>query len=206
RGRRIYAHIEQQLQGKDIGILVNNVGVFSPNIPCDFGKDDVTMEDVWKIVNINVANVPAMTKIVLPGMLQRGRGAIINIASIASVMPIPMVALYSASKAFVDFFTQALSEECRGTGVLVQGIHPGTVQTNMTEKMKVTRFIPDWIFPDTRAFCAAAVASIGHTDYTTGYWSHGLLAAFTRATPKWLAFKNMKMINSKTREIMLKMS
>ncbi|CAL4161993.1 unnamed protein product, partial [Meganyctiphanes norvegica] len=104
QGQEIYAHIEQQLQEKDIGILVNNVGLFSPiimGVPLMsyFGEDDVSMEDVWKTVNVNVANVPAMTKIILPGMLQRGRGAIVNIASMASMLPVPMAALYAASKA-----------------------------------------------------------------------------------------------------------
>ncbi|CAL4065227.1 unnamed protein product, partial [Meganyctiphanes norvegica] len=206
RGREIYAYIEQQLQGKDIGILVNNVGVFAPDILSNFGEDDVTMEDVWKTVNINVANVPSMTKIVLPGMLHRGRGAIINIASMASIVPMPMGALYSASKAFVDFFTQALSEECRGTGVIVQGVHPGMVQTNLTEKMKATGSIPDFVFPDTRTFCGSAVASIGHTDYTTGYWTHGVQTAMIRAMPRWLAFRVMKSENTKAREMVLKMT
>ena len=55
-------------------------------------------KDIWSHVNVNVASVPAMSKLVLPGMLSRGRGAVVNLASIAGFHPIPLMGIYSATK------------------------------------------------------------------------------------------------------------
>ena len=74
---------------------VNNVGVLLSE-PQEFG--DVSEKDIWSHINVNVASVPAMTKLVLPGMLRRGRGAIVNVSSITSLSPFPMIGIYSATK------------------------------------------------------------------------------------------------------------
>ena len=58
-------------------------------------------KDIWSHVNVNVASVPAMSKLVLPGMLSRGRGAVVNVASIAGFHPIPLMGIYSATKVIV---------------------------------------------------------------------------------------------------------
>lgn len=55
-------------------------------------------KDIWSHVNVNVASVPAMSKLVLPGMLSRGKGAVVNLASIAGFHPIPLMGIYAASK------------------------------------------------------------------------------------------------------------
>ncbi|CAL4107142.1 unnamed protein product, partial [Meganyctiphanes norvegica] len=96
QGQTIYSHIAKELEGKDIGVLVNNVGTLGPAAPTPFSE--VTESEFWGIVNINVGNIPAMTKIVLPGMLKRGRGAIVNLGSIASFQPLPYMQTYAASK------------------------------------------------------------------------------------------------------------
>lgn len=77
---------------------MNNVGFFGAR-PDKF--NDVTEDDIWRYLNVNMASVVAMTKIVLPQMLERKRGAIINISSIAAVTPMPMCAVYSATKVSV---------------------------------------------------------------------------------------------------------
>jgi len=174
-GQSIYAHIAKELEGKDIGVLVNNVGIIGEEIPTLFSE--YSEKVIWDIVNVNVANIPGVTRIVLPGMLQRKRGAIINVGSIASVFPVPMMGIYSASKAFVDFFVQALSAECEGSGVIIQGVHPGVVQSNMTklinEKGK-SKEMPNFLFPSADVYAESALATVGHTDYTHGYWGHSL--------------------------------
>nr|XP_053637227.1 inactive hydroxysteroid dehydrogenase-like protein 1 [Cherax quadricarinatus] len=98
-GRHIYEDVAKHLQDKEIGILVNNVGVMLPH-PMEF--ELASEKDLWGHVNVNVASVPAMTKLVLPGMLTRGKGAIINIASIAGLYPIPLMGIYSATKLTLD--------------------------------------------------------------------------------------------------------
>ncbi|CAL4059354.1 unnamed protein product, partial [Meganyctiphanes norvegica] len=188
-GQSIYDHIAKGLEGKDIGVLVNNVGVIGQQLPTLFCEWEE--KAIWDIVNVNVANVPAVTKIVLPGMIQRQRGAIINISSIASLHPVPMMAMYSASKAFVDFFSQALSVECEGTGVLIQGVHPGLVHSNITknlDKSTDSGNLPSFVFPTADVYVESALSTVGHTDYTHGYWGHSLHRAISK-TMMALPFK-----------------
>ncbi|CAL4113816.1 unnamed protein product, partial [Meganyctiphanes norvegica] len=206
-GQSIYGNIAKELEGKDIGVLVNNVGV-SGQLNRFFHEYEE--KPMWDIMNINVANVPAVTKIVLPGMLQRKRGVIINIGSMASVMPMPTVAMYCASKAFVDFFSQALSAECEGTGVLVQGVHPGLVDSNMTKTYKDHTDmgnLPSVLFPTADVYVDSALATVGHTDYTHGTLGHSLtrvMMLFTKALPFNIGNKVMLKEAIKTREVLEK--
>ncbi|KAK8726956.1 hypothetical protein OTU49_010158 [Cherax quadricarinatus] len=94
-GRTIYDDISKHLEGKEIGILVNNVGVAGSAL-CLF--IDAPEDDIWALVNVNVASVPAMTKLVLPGMIARRKGAIVNISSAAEIFSLPLLQLYCASK------------------------------------------------------------------------------------------------------------
>ena len=81
------------------------------------------------MVQVNVVALAALTKWVLPGMVARGRGRILNVGSTAGFPPGPYMAVYYASKAFVNSFSQALSSELEGTGVTVSVLCPGPVET-----------------------------------------------------------------------------
>lgn len=78
-----------------ISTAVNNVGV-ATDLPNKFLE--VSEKSVWSYLNVNTATVPAMTRLVLPAMVARGRGAIVNISSMASLCPCPLLSIYSASK------------------------------------------------------------------------------------------------------------
>ncbi|XP_063858203.1 inactive hydroxysteroid dehydrogenase-like protein 1 [Scylla paramamosain] len=173
-GRPIYEDIAKGLQGKEIGILVNNVGVLLSE-PQEFG--DVSEKDIWSHVNVNVASVPAMTKLVLPGMLRRGRGAIVNVSSISSLCPVPMIGIYSATKAFVDFFSRALQCEYRNSGITVQTLIPSYVSTNMTKYCDLVHK-PGVFIPTAPTYASSAINTLGYAHHTTGYWSHSLQAYF----------------------------
>jgi short-subunit dehydrogenase len=80
------------------------------------------------------------THAALPGMVERGAGAILNIASIAGFQPIPFMAVYSATKAFVQTFSEAVHEELHGTGVSVTVLCPGPVPTEWGEIASAERF------------------------------------------------------------------
>ncbi|KAK8388350.1 hypothetical protein O3P69_020381 [Scylla paramamosain] len=173
-GRPIYEDIAKGLQGKEIGILVNNVGVLLSE-PQEFG--DVSEKDIWSHVNVNVASVPAMTKLVLPGMLRRGRGAIVNVASSAGTVPIPMSGIYSATKAFVDFFSRTLEFEYRNSGITVQTLIPLYVSTNMTNYSDLVHK-PGVFIPTASTYASSAINTLGYTCRTTGYWAHSLQLYF----------------------------
>jgi Short-chain dehydrogenases of various substrate specificities len=78
---------------------------------------------------VNVTSLTALTALLLPGMLERRRGAIINVASTAAFQPLPHMSVYGATKAYVLSFSRALWHETRGTGVDVVAICPGATAT-----------------------------------------------------------------------------
>jgi short-subunit dehydrogenase len=84
-------------------------------------------------VRLNVDGLVAITRELLPGMLERGRGGIINVASQMAFQPMPYFASYAASKAFVLSFSEALAEELRGSGVRVMALAPGFVRTEFSD-------------------------------------------------------------------------
>jgi short-subunit dehydrogenase len=85
------------------------------------------------MVQLNVEAVVDLTGRFLTGMLERGRGSVINIASMAAFQPLPGSAVYAASKAFVLSFSEGIRTELRGTGVTVTAVCPGPVRTEFME-------------------------------------------------------------------------
>src|SRR6202034_4727615 len=91
-------------------------------------------------VVLNSLTLMELTHAALPGMIERGAGAVLNIASIAGCQPIPYMAVYSATKAFVQTFSEAIHEELHGTGVSVTVLCPGPVPTEWAEIANAERF------------------------------------------------------------------
>ena len=110
--------------GLEVDLLVNNAG---------FG----TWGRFWELdpareaeeVRVNCEAVVVLTRAFLPGMVERGRGGVITVASTAGMQPLPYEAVYSASKAFALHFMEALHTELRGTGVRCLAVNPGPVPT-----------------------------------------------------------------------------
>ncbi|CAH1195243.1 3-oxoacyl-[acyl-carrier-protein] reductase FabG [Paenibacillus auburnensis] len=109
----------------EIDLLVNNAGFATHGL---FEK--VSGERQHEEVMLNVAAVVDMTHSFLPGMLQRGAGAVINVSSTAGFQPLPYMAVYGATKAFVLSFTDALWWENRDRGVQFFALCPGSTETN----------------------------------------------------------------------------
>lgn len=95
KGRELYPAIEEALKDREIGILVNNVGIF-------YGYPDYftnLSEDVlWDLIHVNIASATMMTHIVLPGMVKKKKGAIVNLSSGSCCQPTPTLTVYGASK------------------------------------------------------------------------------------------------------------
>jgi short-subunit dehydrogenase len=111
----------------DVGVLVNNAGAgsYGPFLEQPAGRDAAQ-------VALNIEAVVALTHRLLPRMVARRRGQIINVASILAFMPTPYFATYAATKAFVLSFSEALAHELRGTGVRVLAASPGVVKTEFS--------------------------------------------------------------------------
>jgi uncharacterized protein len=114
--------------GRSVEVLVNNAGFGSRGkfVSNDPGR----MRDM---VRLNVEAVVDLTSRFLPGMASRGRGAILNVASLAAFQPLPGSATYAATKSFVLSFSEAIHEELRGSGVTVTAVCPGPVKTEFVE-------------------------------------------------------------------------
>jgi uncharacterized protein len=119
---RIPGRIEEL--GLDVEILVNNAG-FATGGPFDKADPERELEQVRVLVEAPVALCSAF----LPAMVERGRGAILNVASTAGMQPMPYSAGYSAAKAYMLTFSEALHQELRGRGVTVTALAPGPVET-----------------------------------------------------------------------------
>ncbi|XP_075957751.1 hydroxysteroid (20-beta) dehydrogenase 2 [Anarhichas minor] len=178
----IYPVIAEQLQGLEIGILVNNVGMSYSDHLAYFLEIPDAEQKITQIINCNMLSVPQMTRLVLPGMVERGTGLIINISSEVGVRPQPLLSLYCATKIFVTYFSQCLHAEYKSKGIIVQCVAPFMVSTNMTKQIAVNFFVKS-----ASGFAREALNTVGHSSYTSGCLSHALQnAALTVLLPDWL--------------------
>ncbi|EHA99749.1 Testosterone 17-beta-dehydrogenase 3 [Heterocephalus glaber] len=125
-GLEIYGAIEAGLRGLEIGVLVNNVGMLYGGLSSSdsnlqkFLDTKNVGQSISDIINCNTMSAAQMTGIVLPQMVSRGRGVIINVSSLVSERGILSTALYSATKTFVQYFSEAVGAEYSPHGVTIQ--------------------------------------------------------------------------------------
>jgi len=112
----------------DIDLLINNAGLGDSG---PFATSDP--ERIDQIIQVNMSALTLLTRKLLPPMIARKRGAILNVSSSAGFLPIPGFAIYAASKAYVTSFSEAIFSELRGTGVSVCALCPGPVHTEFND-------------------------------------------------------------------------
>ncbi|XP_055011763.1 very-long-chain 3-oxoacyl-CoA reductase-A [Boleophthalmus pectinirostris] len=169
----IYPKIEAGLSGLEIGVLVNNVGVSYPYPEYYLHIPDLD-NFITNMINVNMTSVCQMTRLVLPRMVVRSRGVILNISSASGMYPLPLLTVYSATKAFVDFFSRGLQEEYRRQGIIIQSVLPFFVATKMTRIRKPTLDKPT---PD--RYVQAEVTTVGLQSQTNGYFPHAVMGWVT---------------------------
>jgi uncharacterized protein len=125
--------------GLDVDVLVNNAGFGTHG---RFAEIDAAREA--EEVRLNCEALVTLTHAFLPGMLERGRGGVITVASTAGAQPLPYETVYSASKAFARSFSDALAMELRGTRVRALCVNPGPVRTEFQD---VAGYGADWLPP-----------------------------------------------------------
>ncbi|MBI5950030.1 MAG: SDR family oxidoreductase [Chloroflexi bacterium] len=125
------AHLAASLQekGLQVDVLVNNAGtqVYSPFA-------EANLPELFSMLQVNVTALMELTRLLLPEMIKRGRGKILNLGSTGSYVPGPLNAVYCATKAFVLSFSEAIAAELDGTGVTVTTLCPGATQTEFVER------------------------------------------------------------------------
>lgn len=125
------AELIESLPRRPVDVLVNNAGVLRSG---RFAEDDLDRQ--LQQVRLNVLGLTELTYRCLGPMLKRGRGRIVNLASVAGFQPVPSMAVYAATKAYVLHFSEALAEELKGTGVSVTAVCPGFTDTPMLRGTK----------------------------------------------------------------------
>ncbi|XP_066439961.1 hydroxysteroid dehydrogenase-like protein 1 isoform X2 [Eleutherodactylus coqui] len=170
KGPEVFEPIKEALRDVDVGILVNNAGVFY-EYPTYLLE--VPEEKSLEIINVNITAAIMMVYVVLPGMLQRKRGAIINVASALSYKPLPLGTVYVASKAFLERFTSSLQYEYASQGIFIQNLTPFVVVTKMVEFAEGFRK-KSLLVLLAKEYVYSAVRTIGVSLNTTGHWSHSI--------------------------------
>ena len=128
--------------GLAVDTLINNAGF---GLGGDFLDRD--RERLLGMIDLNVRALTELTHLFLPGMRERGRGAILNVASTAAFQPGPHMAVYYATKAYVLSFTEALHQELKGTGIKVTALCPGPTQTEFFDVAQVGGMLPRLAVP-----------------------------------------------------------
>jgi len=155
------AQIFEELKGRGIvvDVLVNNAG-----FGLHGGFTELPLARQLEIIQVNIAALVALTGLFLPGMIERKHGGILNVGSVAGFLPGPNMAVYYASKAFVQSFSEALFEELRGTGVSVTNLCPGATETNFSNVARGHRSREK----SAAKMSAAEVAAAGHRAFRAG--------------------------------------
>ncbi|XP_022367291.1 inactive hydroxysteroid dehydrogenase-like protein 1 isoform X4 [Enhydra lutris kenyoni] len=159
----------------------------------------VSEDKLWDIINVNIAAASLMVHIVLPGMVERKKGAVVTISSGSCCKPTPQLAAYSASKAYLDHFSRALQYEYASKGIFVQSLIPFYVATNVTTPGSFLHKCP-WLAPSPKVYAHHAVSTLGISKRTPGYWSHSIQFLFAQYMPEWLWVWGANVLNRSLRK------
>jgi short-subunit dehydrogenase len=149
------AVVEARLESDEppVDLLVNNAGFGTVGKFADLPREAEARE-----IGLNAMALMRLCHAALPPMLERARGGIINVSSLAGYQPTPLNATYGATKAFVTSFSHALHEEVRGTGVNVMVLCPGFTRTEFQERAGLdSSAVPGFMWQSAEAVVAAAL-------------------------------------------------
>ena len=150
---RLLAEIEQRRLHVDC--LINNAGF---GLVGRFAALPLARQR--EIIDLNIGALTELTHLVLPGMIERRSGRILNVASTAAFQAGPGFAVYFASKAFVLSFTEALHQELKGKGIKVSALCPGPTATEFGEVAGYRSNVPDFVSADARSVCEAGLRGL----------------------------------------------
>ncbi|KAJ9563886.1 hypothetical protein OSB04_009046, partial [Centaurea solstitialis] len=170
--------ISEAIEGLDVGILINNAGVSYPYARFFHEVDDQLLSS---LIKVNVEGTTRVTQAVLPQMVKRKRGAIVNIGSGAAIVipSDPLYAVYAATKAYVDQFSRCLYVEYKNSGIDVQCQVPLYVATKMASIKRSSFFVPS-----ASGYAKAGLRSLGHEPRCTPYWPHSAIWALLNLLPE----------------------
>ena len=169
-----------------VDMLVNNAGVLEQGA---FASMPALRHQ--QMIALNVAGLTAMLAHFVPAMQRRGFGRVLNVASIAAFQPVPTLATYAATKAYVLSLTESLAEEWKGSGVTITALCPGVTATNMLTNAAAGNEqlgkLPGFLVGDVNEVAAAGYKACMNGEVIRVPGVVNLTATLAaRATPKWL--------------------
>lgn len=178
--RSCYDVIKNLLSDLEVAVLVNNVGMSFPYpeyytlVP----DGDILMD---QLIEANCTAATRMMRIVLPAMKERRTGVIINVSSLSSMYPLPLLSVYAGTKAYLDFVSQAVHTEYKDFGIFVQSVKPAFVSTKMSKIRQSSINVPT---PE--AYVKQALSTVGLEVSTYGYIPHKVRGYLQEVS--WLMF------------------
>ncbi len=190
------ARIDWELtsRGLTVDVLVNNAG---------FGTWGLFEDTDWQaqtgMLQVNIVALTQLTRLLLPGMLRRGRGSVLNVASTAAFAPGPLMSVYFASKAYVHSFSAALAREVAGRGVTVTCLCPGPTASGFQQRAANTHIR---VNKDRELAPARAVAEYGYRAMVKGQavaiygWDNRCAVFLTRILPTSLVARVVQFLQA----------
>jgi short-subunit dehydrogenase len=182
---------ELNRDGTVIDIVVNNAGFGQHGTIAAIG-----LQEQLDMIQVNITALTALTRLFLPGLIERNRGGILNVGSTAAFLAGPNLAVYYATKAYVLHFTEALAEEVAGTNLKISCLSPGATHTGFADAAHMQ---------DARLFrlamSAESVARIGFKSFRRGKivavtgWRNKLLIQTVRFSPRFIVRKIAQALN-----------
>jgi short-subunit dehydrogenase len=190
------ATVESRLREgeRPVDLLVNNAGAGGHG-----SYSSLPVDDVEAMVRLNLVAPVRLTSAALPVMVARGTGGILNVSSISGEQPIPFVATYAATKAFLTSLSESLHEELRGSGVTVTAVLPGFTHSEFHDRADMGRSIPRllWMTADAVVDAALAAVAQGHAVCVPGF-GYRLVVGLSRHAPRGLVRRVAGVVGRRT--------
>lgn len=202
---KIYENLKVEFENEKIGILFNNAGIAESKF---FRYHESSFREITDLININMA-VPALfDRIIIPQMMNRKKGLVMNMGSASAITPIGFLPLYGSSKSFMIHFSQSL-QDCyplHENGITFTAFHPQFVRTPMTKLLNedwkenniLAIGLKNMFYPTVDLWMKSALKTVGQWDRSTGWYWHEL-AVWLQPVSHYLA--SLKEPRAVTREI-----
>ena len=180
----------------EVGVLINNVGV-SYRYPMYFAE--LTDSEVQDLITMNVESTVWMTRMVLPGMVERKKGTIVNISSASSLWTLPLLAEYSGAKSFIEKFSRALNAEYGSKNITCQ------VQVPLYVATKLAKMRKSFTTPTPKEYVAMAMRWVGYSDCVVSpFFVHAIVSWLFDVLPESIVASVIMSMHAATRKRGLK--